>query len=423
MTQIGIYDLFSSCDAKKIGHAIDARLEIETMPDFSVKDRKIKVEKLKRSNEELKDVKSHLTKLFKDHALDKIYSKSKTKLNGDPIEFDNSFHWLLNFSEVFVSVDKQKAGFDAIIGNPPFLGGQKLTGFFGEEYREYLVEMLANQMRGSADLVAYFFLRAVNLLKNSGNFGLLATNTIAQGDTRETGLSQVVKNSKIFAAFPDEPWEGNATVTTSRVHICKTDKWFGPKILWDNSVEMISPFLSAEDDRKPFVLKANENKSFQGSIVLGMGFTLSEEEAFEFIKKDPKNKDVLYPYLNGQDLNSSPTQSPSRWVINFWDWPIERARQYEDLFKIVEEKVKPEREKLNREIRRKYWWQFAEKTPRLYHLIGRYRLFEKHPNGYEYPNDPIKNVIVISRVTKHLSYLIVNNDSIWTANTAIYIIA
>ncbi|EKD68646.1 MAG: hypothetical protein ACD_47C00502G0003 [uncultured bacterium] len=412
VTQIGIYDLFSSCDAKKIGHAIDARLEIETMPDFSVKDRKIKVEKLKRSNEELKDVKSHLTKLFKDHALDKIYSKSKVKLNGDPIEFDNSFHWLLNFSEVFVSVDKHKAGFDAIIGNPPFLGGQKLTGFFGEEYREYLVEMLANQMRGSADLVAYFFLRAVNLLKNSGNFGLLATNTIAQGDTRETGLSQVVKNSKIFAAFPDEPWEGNATVTTSRVHICKTDKWFGPKILWENSVEMISPFLSAEDDRKPFVLKANENRSFIGSYVLGMGFTLSEEEALEFIKKDPKNKDVLYPYLNGQDLNSSPTLSPSRWVINFWDWPIERARQYSDLFKIVEEKVKPERESKNDKIAKERWWNFLRIRVELYHSIGRHAFFYNSQNYDGHPKEPIKKILLKTLTSKYMTFCFYPNDQI-----------
>ncbi len=50
-----------------------------------------------------------------------------------------------------------------------------------------------------------------------------------------------------------------------------------------------------------------------------MGFVLTPEEAQALIEKDPRNKDVLFPYLNGQDLNSNPDQSPSRWVINFHD--------------------------------------------------------------------------------------------------------
>jgi hypothetical protein len=51
-------------------------------------------------------------------------------------------------------------GFHAILGNPPFMGGQRITGTLGDEYREYLVEALADGKRGSADLCTYFFLRA-----------------------------------------------------------------------------------------------------------------------------------------------------------------------------------------------------------------------------------------------------------------------
>src|SRR5205085_8932978 len=94
-----------------------------------------------------------------------------------------AFIWFLEFPEVF-----DRGGFDAIVGNPPFMGGQKLTGHFSREYREYLVNQLASGTRGSADLCAYFYLRAFALLRSGGQFGLLATNTIAQGDTREVGL-------------------------------------------------------------------------------------------------------------------------------------------------------------------------------------------------------------------------------------------
>src|SRR5262249_48788812 len=64
-----------------------------------------------------------------------------------------TFHGPLEFPEVFA-----RGGFDAVVGNPPFMGGSKITGNLGEPYREYLVRWLAKGQRGNADLVAYFFL-------------------------------------------------------------------------------------------------------------------------------------------------------------------------------------------------------------------------------------------------------------------------
>ena len=78
----------------------------------------------------------------------------------------------------------------------------------------------------------------------------------------------------------------------------------------------------------PYSLLANKDKSFQGSIVLGMGFILEPEEAQELIAKDPRNQDVLFPYLVGEDLNSRFDQSPSRWVINFDERTETEARRY-----------------------------------------------------------------------------------------------
>ena len=95
-------------------------------------------------------------------------------------------HWPLVFPEVF-----EAGGFDAVVGNPPFLGGQKLTGAFGIAYREFLVKWVAGGARGSADLLAYFLLTAHRLLNERGQTGLIGTNTMAQGDTREVGLDQL----------------------------------------------------------------------------------------------------------------------------------------------------------------------------------------------------------------------------------------
>ncbi|MEJ5102522.1 type IIL restriction-modification enzyme MmeI [Chryseobacterium sp. MYb328] len=135
---------------------------------------------------------------------------------------------------------------------------------------------------------------------------------------------------------------------------------------------------------KPMPLASNKGKSFQGSIVLGKGFVLSPEEAEKLIKKDPRNKDVLFPYLNGDDLNNDPEQRPSRWVINFFDWDEEKARTYPDCYEIIEKLVKPERQRWKRdnndsEIIGTYalrkplpqkWWIYGEKRPALYNAIS-----------------------------------------------------
>jgi hypothetical protein len=60
------------------------------------------------------------------------------------------FHWPIEFPEVFLYY----GGFDAIVGNPPFIGGQRITGVLGKPYRDYLVEYIAGGQRGSADYVA-----------------------------------------------------------------------------------------------------------------------------------------------------------------------------------------------------------------------------------------------------------------------------
>lgn len=87
------------------------------------------------------------------------------------------------------------------------------------------------------------------------------------------------------------------------------------------------------------------------------------------LDSDPRNADVIQPYLVGEDLNSRPDGSPSRWIINFRDWPVERAAEYHEPFQRVERLVRPERERNNRAVYRERWWQFGERRPALYPAI------------------------------------------------------
>jgi hypothetical protein len=297
---------------------------------------------------------------------DRLRATIEDWLRGGRPEPIRPLHWPLEFPEVM-----RRGGFDAVMGNPPFIGGQRLTGAIGKDVREYLVEHLSRGKRGSADLCSYFLLRNLDISWR-GRVGIIATNTIAQGDTREVGLDQAISNGvSVYRAVKSQPWPGTASLEVSLL-------WVGhasddePRTLDGRHVSAITPSLDPRSRvwGNPHRLAANADQSFQGSNILGLGFTMTPDAAQELIYKDPRNSDVLFPYLNGDDLNSRPDCSGSRWVINFHGWPIEQAQEYEDCFRIVEQKVKPERVKNNRKMRRERWWQYAERAPSLYEAIA-----------------------------------------------------
>ncbi len=318
------------------------------------------------------------------------------------------FHWFIEFPHVFA-----EGGFDCILGNPPFLGGQKLSGTFGDPYLEFIKHQYAPI--GAVDLVTYFFRRAFSLIKNDGFQSLISTNTIAQGKAREGGLDVMVANGgTINHAVKSMRWPGVAAVEVSLVTITKRT-WDKKYFLDNKAVQTITPYL---DDSlvigNPFPLKQNAGKSFQGSIVLGKGFVLSPEEAEALIAKDPRNKDVLFPYLNGDDLNNDPEQKPSRWVINFFDWSEEKARTYPDCFEILERRVKPERQRwkvdengnelvgtyaLRKPLPQK-WWIYGEKRPALYEAISQ-----------------LDQVMVSCRVSKYVNHSFIKNEYVFDVTT------
>ena len=254
-------------------------------------------ESRKRDREELR---ATLVGRFAEEASEGEMGELRTRVQG-LLGPERPFHFFVEFPEVF-----EQGGFDAIVGNPPFAGGQKLTEIFGESCREYWIRHVGRGKRGSADLVSYFFLRAGDLLRPKGHTGLLATNTVAQGDTRENGLDQLVAAGFVIrAAVKSTPWPGEATLEVSTVHMAR-GKWRGPLFLTSRQVPSISSSLDTGSDARPHRLKANEGKSFQGSNVLGLGFTMSPDEAREWIKKDPHNAHVLHPYLNAGLLTHAP---------------------------------------------------------------------------------------------------------------------
>ncbi|MEU3454261.1 DNA methyltransferase [Micromonospora sp. NPDC006766] len=286
-------------------------------------------------------------------------------LRGSRPEPIRPLHWPLEFPEVV-----NRAGFDAVIGNPPFVGGQRLTGAIGPDVREYLVERVGRGRRGSADLCSYFLLRNLSVT-GRGRVGIIATNTIAQGDTREVGLDQVVDMGwTVYRANKSQPWPGTASLEVSLLWVGHAADGEQP-VLDGRSVPGITPSLDVRSrvTGNPYRLAANAGQSYIGSYVLGTGFLLEPEQAQALIAKDPRNADVLFPYLNGEDLNGRPDCSARRWVINFHNWSIEQAQEYPDCFAIVEREVKPFRATNNDRRRREIWWRFTRPAPELYATI------------------------------------------------------
>ena len=288
-------------------------------------------------------------------------------LRGSRPQAVRPFHWPLEFPEVMAG-----GGFDAVIGNPPFIGGQRLTGSIGNDVRDYLVQRIAAGKRGSADLCSYFLLRDLDITWG-GRVGIIATNTIAQGDTREVGLDQAVERGwDIYRAVKSQPWPGTASLEVSLIwvgHAAENERFF----LDNEPVKKITPSLepSSRVPGNPHRLAENSGKAFQGTVVLGSGFILAPDEAIEIINRAPKSRDVLSLYLNGDDLNTSPEGAASRWAINFHDWSEERASQYTDCFTIVEKKVKPERAtNTYSKAAQKHWWRYERSRPELYRAIS-----------------------------------------------------
>jgi hypothetical protein len=286
--------------------------------------------------------------------------------NGKPSR--KPFHWPLEFPEVFV---RDNCGFDSIVGNPPFMGGKKISGSLGTHYRTLLVSHIADGKKGNADLCAYFFLRGCSILGKQGCYGLIATSSMAEGETREIGLDNMQKhNVSIYKANSSKPWLGSASVTYASIWITKIP-WNGMYILNDKPVKGITAFLKEVGDisGKPYKLVENSSIAFIGSFIYGQGFVLTSEDAKAIIEKNQANKEVLFPYLIGQDFNTSPDYSPSAWVINFGNLSLKEAEKYVESMKIVRDKVKPEREKLKDKGYREKWWQFGRRAVALYERI------------------------------------------------------
>jgi hypothetical protein len=203
-------------------------------------------------------------------------------------------------------------------------------------------------------------------------------------------------------------------------------------------------------DGSPAALSANFRKAFQGSILLGTGFTFddvaaakSEAESLEamraLIAKDPRNAERIFPYVGGEEVNNDPEHKRDRYVVDFGNFPLRReqseaswasmteaerdeslqagivpldypysvAADWPDLLELVERRVKPERLKQKDKIGRQIWWRFLRRRDRLYTDIA-----------------PLKQVLVRSLTSSHFScFVFLNNGFVYDQTLIVWAFA
>jgi len=310
------------------------------------------------------------------------------------------FHWFLEFPEII-----GRGGFDCILGNPPYLGGIGLSGRYGHSFCNYVSWEFAPA--GLSDLVVYFVRRIYALLRPGGFSAFITTNSIKDGDIRKDGLEQILKSGgAINMAVRGIKWPGRANLVVSLVALYKGE-WNGKSKLDGRDVDYISPFLEDfKDHAPPLSLSENQGSIYQGSVVLGDGFYISSQVAKDLELQDSQNSEVIFPIINGDELNNEPEQRPSRTVICFSDWSIDRAKEYPGPFDIVERLVRPGRESLPDNPRnlgaKKKWWLFIWPRPELYGKVRR-----------------IEQCFIASRTTKYLNFSAAPTNYIFT--DAIYV--
>jgi hypothetical protein len=296
-------------------------------------------------------------------SLSNLTSRAKSGLSvglhrdADPRK---TLHWPLEFPEVFL---RDNGGFDAIVGNPPFVTGKRISTFLGTHYQLFLKKTFLNST-GAADLCVYFLRRANTLVRKHGIASSIATKSIAEGDSRSVGLEWLTKNgSKIIWAVHEVLWPGKASVTVSLVALYKGN-WNGECNLNGDAVGNISNRLSKHDEPdaiEPKPLAYNRGRCTRGIVVLGNGFLLDEAERLALLSDDPRNADVIKPYITGMDIVQGLGSQPSGWIISFGIMPRSVASSYGAPFRRLERLVKDYRDGLTGQIHEKDFWKFWDK--------------------------------------------------------------
>jgi type II restriction/modification system DNA methylase subunit YeeA len=301
-----------------------------------------------------------------------ILKQTKNILNMDAILAYKTSE-VFETSEVSGVYEPEWLAVDVIIGNPPFLGSQKMRRELGDNYVEMLWKLYGDRIPNSSDLVCYWFEKARAMIEDGQvkRAGLLATQAIRTGANRKV-LDRINETGNIFWAQSNNEWILDGA--SVRVSMVAFDSGIEQHFQLDGkNVNSIPASLSALADlTKIKSLAENSDIGFR-SDEKGGPFDIDEATARKMLlSSNPNNRpssDVVRPYYNAQDITH---QWGHSWIIDFGgNMPLEQAALYEQPFEYVRRVVKPVREKSKNQNERELWWLHRRPAPDMRQAIER----------------------------------------------------
>ncbi|MDY6846325.1 MAG: TaqI-like C-terminal specificity domain-containing protein, partial [Chloroflexota bacterium] len=344
------------------------------------------------------------------------------------VERVNPFDWEKNFPEIFA-----QGGFDAVIGNPPYVRQESLGDdkkYFKAQYEVYT---------GMADLYSYFIEKGINLLNQGGIFGYIVANKWLRANYGKP-LRDWLKARCIeeITDFGDLPVFEGATTYPSILRVSNKKPHMKP---WVTNVEnldfnSLSDYVSTHgyqvDQTKfenegwslsdPKTLKILEKMSFHSILLedyvakkifrgiltgLNKAFIIDEETKNKLEYEDPKSRELIKPFVLGREIKRYQPIDPQQYLIfipkgwtntktskNAWNW---FSSEYPAIANYL---LQYEQQARKRYDQGDYWWELR--------ACSYYDEFEKPK-------------IIFPDISLHGNYTLDEKGELFTVNTS-YII-
>lgn len=321
----------------------------------------------------------------------------------------NYFHWELEFPEVFFTREGQPkgegAGFDGVVGNPPYVRQEVLAPF-----KPYFSTAYQETYHGVADLYVYFYQQGFRLCCAGGRMSYIVTNKwmragygeplrgffSAQGALEQIidfGHAPIFEGADVFPCIivlqkrgEESPAQssddGIDVLTFPKAELRRTD--IG-RYIEEQSYRIPASRFS----KSPWVLETSEvddlltkirvagvpleqftgTKLYRGVLTgLNEAFLIDTATKEQLVQSDPKCETVIKPFLRGQDMGRWLPEWQGLYLLALkssgdftWPWS-EDPETAEELFRqtypSLYEYMKPQESKLRaRQDKGRYWWE------------------------------------------------------------------
>lgn len=259
--------------------------------------------------------------------------------------FENAFEWRFEFPEV-LNDDGDFVGFDAIIGNPPYLQLSK-TESITKEYKNYLLETYETS-GGRLNTFIFFIHLSNRILHPNGFLNFIIPNTILSQEyyafTRDFLVNKVSLTE--IVNFPILPFE-DAVVETVLIQYANKPELVDKVEIKELSKEKIKSISHLKRDTvnrdskfsfvyqlDPIIEKVYEKEHLTfGSICdINQGIALKGDKSLSL--KESKENDECYKLLDGRNINKYSLKWDGVWL----DYDLDRIHscKRKDIFESAE---------------------------------------------------------------------------------------